>query len=202
MSPIREADDTLFRNMRICGLRSNPRCQMDLTTLREWLDLRKDRPLIHGFEAMAWNREFERDLVCISSAYAEKDTFSRFIYEKVAKSYHDLLGHRLHDRSSDPSRTESLLDNDLITYSDTRLSRAVLAAVTILASVLPPASTFALYYIHDPVQQMGAIVGLTFIFGLCVSLFTHAKTAEVFVASAGFTAVLVVFLGNNNCRQG
>ena len=47
----------------------------------------------------------------------------------------------------------------------------------------------------------GILIAFTLIFGIAVSLMTTAKRQELFVASAAYVAVLVVFIGSFGVQQ-
>lgn len=190
----------MSRVQRVLKRKRGPRSKQDLTTLQDWLARQTSPVVIQGRESLAWDKKFESDLFCLSTAYEEKDAFSRFCYERGLKWYHDLIGHRIHDHPSVKTGPASAaFDKHLISYSDARLAGVIWLLGTLLASLLPSASVFILYFIHDPVSQLGTIVALTSVFSFAVAAITRATTVEIFIAAAGFTAVLVVFLSNGNC---
>jgi hypothetical protein len=103
--------------------------------------------------------------------------------------YHDKLGHRWYEED-----LESGL-GPVHYYPRRRISAMVNATSTIMASLLPTVSMFALYFIRDPLARMGAILAFTTLFSIVLTLFTKARRAEVFAAAAAFAAVQVVFVG-------
>lgn len=63
------------------------------------------------------------------------------------------------------------------------------------AAVLLFGAIYNLYYVSNPQVKLALIVVYTVGFATCVTLFTNARRAEMFAASAGYAAVLVVFVG-------
>ena len=47
-------------------------------------------------------------------------------------------------------------------------------------------------------RQLLVVFFFTFTFSACCSIFTNAKKQEIFTATAAYSAVLVVFLGNTS----
>lgn len=79
------------------------------------------------------------------------------------------------------------------------------AILTLIASVLLLAPVFILFEIQPtkPSQvkdrsrsQMIVVLLFTLAFSACCTIFTKARKQEVFTATAAYSAVLVVFLGN------
>jgi len=56
----------------------------------------------------------------------------------------------------------------------------------------------ALYFITDMVKRMVIILVFTHIFSIIMSALTNSRTANMFAATAAYSAVLVVFVGNPN----
>lgn len=86
-------------------------------------------------------------------------------------------------------------------YDDSSLANIAKVIVAALASMLPVASTFVLYFVKNPVVQMGAVSALTFVFGATLMMVTSAKGSEYFAATAAFSAGLVVFIGGNGIHD-
>ena|ERR1700761_6446598 len=195
---VANTDETFFRTRRIFNLEA---CNKDdLNELRKWIS-RQGRGgclLIRGIESQAWEKEYESDIAALSTGYEEKDVFSRWFNDKAITWYHNLMSQRLHDKGNDEDRPAATAD--LIEYSDEKIERCLDATAILLASLLPTLPFFVLYNIRHPVAQMGAIVGLAFLFSLVVKIFTRATRSEIFIATAGFTAVQIVFLGGSLCN--
>ncbi|KAL3443789.1 hypothetical protein BJX65DRAFT_311582 [Aspergillus insuetus] len=100
----------------------------------------------------------------------------------------------------DRARTAKSTTNNssaLVYSSSTRI--AIVAAILniILAAAMLFGSIFNLYYVKDPEKRLGIVAAYTVVFALCVGLLTNARRAEIFAASAGYVAVLVVFVSGN-----
>jgi len=67
---------------------------------------------------------------------------------------------------------------------------------TILASLLPTLSAFALFFIRSPVAQLGGIVAFTVLFSVVLAVIARAGRVECFAGTTAFAAVLVVFINN------
>jgi len=66
----------------------------------------------------------------------------------------------------------------------------------LFASMIPAASIFTLYYVHNMVARLGALLAFSVVFSISLAIFTTAKKAEIFAATAAFASVQVVFVGS------
>jgi hypothetical protein len=159
---------------------------------------------LRGYEFETWEEEHFLDLTSLAGHHAEKDVFSRFIDKIVGSGYHKLIGHKLighkfHDPVSVVEAWGSAgKRKPIINYPDKYLTPGVDTLSTIAASTLPTVAAFAIYFIHNQVYRMAAIVGCTFLFSATLTLIARPRRVEVFTASAAFAAVLVVFVGGSN----
>lgn len=53
-----------------------------------------------------------------------------------------------------------------------------------LGTLIPTAAIFVLYYVHDMVARLGAILAFSALFSLALAVFTKAKKVEIFAATA------------------
>ncbi|KAL8840065.1 MAG: hypothetical protein Q9176_004087 [Flavoplaca citrina] len=105
--------------------------------------------------------------------------------------------------------TNARTDNPAIHYYDRRrIAKCVTLLITILILVLLMIPIWLLYKssvngtIGTTNDTIVMILSFTLIFSAALSLFTKAKRHEIVAASAGYCAVLVVFLGNiHNARS-
>lgn len=58
-------------------------------------------------------------------------------------------------------------------------------------------SIVGLYFVHSDGARLGMIAAFTVLFALSMALFTNARRAETFAATAAYAAVLVVFVSGN-----
>ena len=98
-------------------------------------------------------------------------------------------------------------DEALHLVSLDRLDNVLRAVVTILATFLLLAPVFVLFKLQPNSRsevelqsnyQILTIFIFTLLFSASCSVFTQAKKQEVFTATAAYSAVLVVFLGNTS----
>jgi Na+/phosphate symporter len=68
---------------------------------------------------------------------------------------------------------------------------------TVAAAALIIGAIIGLYFVRAPGKRLGLVTMLTGCFALCVWLLTNARRAEIFVATATYAAVLVVFVSGN-----
>ncbi|ORY09579.1 hypothetical protein BCR34DRAFT_540591 [Clohesyomyces aquaticus] len=88
--------------------------------------------------------------------------------------------------------------NGNIAYSsDRRIARFVALLSTIIAAGLLIGAIVSLYSVSSPRKKLGIIAAFTTLFAANVGLLTNARRAELFAASAGYAAVLVVFVSGN-----
>ena len=88
-----------------------------------------------------------------------------------------------------------------------RLDNVLRAIITLLAAILLLVPVFVLFKLQ-PIDkseierksnyQILTIFIFTLLFSASCSIFTQAKKQEVFTATAAYSAVLVVFLGNTS----
>ncbi|KAL9013847.1 MAG: hypothetical protein Q9173_001490 [Seirophora scorigena] len=101
--------------------------------------------------------------------------------------------------------TEARTEDGAIHYYDRRrISKCVTMLITVLILVLLMVPIALLYHsaVHGNIGRttdtVVLILAFTLIFSAVLSAFTKAKRHEIVAASAGYCAVLVVFLGNIN----
>lgn len=80
-------------------------------------------------------------------------------------------------------------------YGDANVSTVMRAFVMVLASALPTCSIVALYFIEDTVRRLAFIVMFSAVFASALTLFTEARSIDVFTASVALASVQVVFVG-------
>jgi hypothetical protein len=173
---------------------------MHLKNFRAWLkEDEGGHRFLHGAEALLWDRDFENDLTSLCIPVDPQDPLTRFAYSVVLPLYHRSVGERRKSPVlvSNPFNGEKQ-STPTFEYSD----KAILAALNILsasiASLIPSISALALYFIHSSLDRLGAIIAFTFIFSMLLCLITNVKRSECFGITAAFSAVLVVFVGNND----
>jgi hypothetical protein len=177
---------------------------MDINTLRIYLERSRDRnpSFLHGREECTWGKQHDEDLVCLMDRYKDKDTLSRLVDKYLMPWYDRNIG----SRTRDPiSLTDCWYDGgheiQLYRYAESTIPSIVNSTAIILAPLLPTGSIFALYFVGPPLARIGVIMLFTFVFSLTVTLMTRARPVDCFTATAAFAAVLVVFVGKNDCSS-
>lgn len=117
----------------------------------------------------------------------------------------DLLSRFLQDHWAFKKRkTADPLDRTAI-YENVHIVRTVVALSVLLAAVLLIGAIASLYLVPDPKAKLGLVAMYTILFASSVALCTNARRTEVFAATAGYAAVLVVFvsgeLGGSKAEQ-
>jgi hypothetical protein len=151
-----------------------------------------------GLEADTWSTEYLTDLTSIRDQNKDKDLLSGWIDQHLVPWYHHKISYKRHEAVAVPEAWGGEGSGPLRVhhYSESVVTSAVTAIGTILSSLLPAISMLALDWIDAPVSRMCAIVVLTFMFSIVFMLVTKGKRAECFAATATFSAILVVFVGN------
>lgn len=71
----------------------------------------------------------------------------------------------------------------------------------LLASLIPAASIFTLYYVTHMVARLGVILAYSALFSFCLALFTTARRIEIFGATAAYalfmSLVVITALASN-----
>ena len=140
-------------------------------------------------EGNAWNEDTTNDLVGLSVRKPEGDIFTSLITEKLVPTYHRWIGYRLKKIDEQTGVYE---------YKDTKFNRWVDTISIVLSSLLPPASIFALYYVHRTPVRLGLIMVFSALLAGCLAVFTNAKRVEIFAITVALASVQVVFIGTNN----
>ena len=173
---------------------------MHLKNFRAWMkEAHGGHNFLHGAEALLWERDFEHDLTSLCIPADQQDPVTRFVYSTVLPFYHETIGqrHKTPLEVLNPFNGQKQ-STPTFEYSD----KAILAMVNIfsasVASLIPSISALGLYFIHSSLDRLGAIVAFTFIFSMLLCSITNVKRSECFGITAAFSAVLVVFIGNND----
>ena len=173
---------------------------MHLENFRMWMKAAKGgHRFLQGAEGLLWDKDFEPDLTSLCVPLDQQDPITRFVYSVVLPIYHQRVGQRQKTplEVSNPFNGQKH-STPAFEYSD----KAILATVNIfsasIASLIPSVSALALYFIHSSLDRLGAIVAFTFIFSMLLCSITNVKRSECFGITAAFSAVLVVFIGNND----
>ncbi|KAF2035249.1 hypothetical protein EK21DRAFT_55133 [Setomelanomma holmii] len=103
---------------------------------------------------------------------------------------------------------EKTNDKHVYYYSQTRIAKLVGLIITLIIFVLLVLPVVAMYKLtslgdrNSTFDAVGILVVFTLLFSAAMSLLTKAKRHELFVASAAYCAVLVVFISNFSNNNG
>lgn len=96
------------------------------------------------------------------------------------------------------------LDRTMI-HKGQHVTRTVAVISMVLAAALLIGAIINLHIITRPKVKLGLVAGYTLLFALSIVMLTNARRAEIFVATAAYAAVLVVFvsgdLGGSKAQQ-
>ncbi|SLM38568.1 hypothetical protein LPUS_08827 [Lasallia pustulata] len=193
---LKEYNAALLEYRELCKLQTPN--QRSLEALREWLA----RPrcgdyFLRGIEADVWDAgeaEQAADLVSLSEVHVNRDVFSKFLAFYIVPLYHRYF-HRRVKKPDDP-------ESGLYSYKESTLMTVTHIVGITLGTLIPTAAIFVLYYVHDMVARLGAILAFSALFSLALAVFTKAKKVEIFAATAAFASVQVVFVGSTNALAG
>ncbi|KAA8568604.1 hypothetical protein EYC84_007619 [Monilinia fructicola] len=92
----------------------------------------------------------------------------------------------------------------LTVYSEARMLRFTSAVATIIACLLPTVAIAVLSSLQSTGELLGVIAAFTTIFAMGLMFLTDAATSrvQIFTATAAFSAVMVVFVQNQNVYVG
>lgn len=125
------------------------------------------------------------DLVTLNRAFREQDPFTKFFTSTFLTWWHGIYSRF---RAPDGDMGEYV-------YGDANVSTVMRAFVMVLASALPTCSIVALYFIEDTIRRLAFIVMFSAVFASALTLFTEARSIDVFTASVALASVQVVFVG-------
>ena len=146
-----------------------------------------------------YDRAMLSDMTSLCLPDETEDLITKFINTTLLQGYHSSIGHKSKKKFElqDPFSNKKE-PTPVYYYSDRVVVAAVNTLGTLLAALIPALTSLALFFINSQLSRMGAIIGFTFLFATVLMLITSVKRAECFAITAAFSAVLVVFVGNNN----
>jgi hypothetical protein len=64
----------------------------------------------------------------------------------------------------------------------------------LLASLIPAASIFTLYFVPHMTDRLGVILAYSALFSICLGVFTTARRVEIFAATAAYVCFLSILV--------
>ncbi|KAJ9643742.1 hypothetical protein H2204_001887 [Knufia peltigerae] len=150
-----------------------------------------------NFEYWTWNKKHEYDLTSLLDRDSGMDMLTRWITWIITKPYHELFGKEKVICTDLPEDWRPLHPIRLSHYKDEHIAGIVTVSATILAPMLPTAGAFCLYFIHDELLRLCMIVLFSFLFSSAVAVVGMRRRIDSFIATASFSAVLIVFVSPN-----
>ncbi len=144
-----------------------------------------------------WRKKKEYDLVCLSHRAKDRDTLSSWLGWWLTEVYHKYWGSNQREAITVDDDWAPLTPSTLVNYRDSSIAKCVTGVTTILAPILPTMSASALFFIDDQLTRLGVTVLMSFVFSGALALVGMPRRIDAFVATATFTALLIVFVSNN-----
>lgn len=69
---------------------------------------------------------------------------------------------------------------------------------TVIACMLPITGVIILYFVHNMGARLGIVAAFMAIFALTLAFATDASRVDIFTATSGFAAILVIFVGSTS----
>ncbi|KAH0840788.1 hypothetical protein FOPE_05905 [Fonsecaea pedrosoi] len=189
---LREYNESLLQYKELCTLQ-NP-TKHDLKMLRVWLEHRDHGDnFLGGVERDIFHiddpdnpscDDRSSDLVTVSHEAVEKDFFSRWVSDELVGRFHNLIGRRW-KRPVDP-------ECGIYNYRKTHVRALSHLVGVVLASAIPAASIFTLYFVNNMVDRLGVLLAYSALFSICLAIFTTARRVEIFAATAAYVTFLSV----------
>ena len=82
-------------------------------------------------------------------------------------------------------------------YSEDCVTQLVTFISVTIAAMLLNGLIVGLYFVRSSGTRLGMITAFIVVFALSMALFTNARRAETFAATAAYAAVLVFFISGN-----
>lgn len=152
-----------------------------MQSLQDWLvDSKGGHSFLKdaGFEFFTWRDENTGAYISLQSAQDESSVFSRFMARVIARVFHRLVGEKM--------KAGTVIDEEanLVSYSDSGLSRASNVVALIVSSALPVLTIFVLNTVNTTNQRIGLTMLFTAVFAVLLAVFSNAKSVEIFGATA------------------
>lgn len=147
-----------------------------LRTLKSWLyHERGGNSFLQAAETFTWKSDKGHDYVSLKRISSENDMFSRFIKHFISFFFQRVTGKKRH-----------IIDEEagIASYDDEKLDNASNFIAVVVSSTLPVLTIFALNALHTTKARLGLTVLFTAAFAALLAIFSQAKRAEIFAATA------------------
>lgn len=160
-----------------------------------------DRPLLLG-RGRELTSQARSEYVCAADpGRARGDLLSRFLRDHWPWHWHRRRGDADDDESGGGGGGVATMTHHLGGAGGHVAERRIAAAVggisAVVAMFLLIGAVVSLYVVTEPDRRLAMIGCYTVLFAAAVAVMTSARRAEVFAATAAYTAVLVVFVSGD-----
>lgn len=157
-----------------------------LRTLQHWLyNPRGGNQFLKGSETFTWDSDDAGQYVCLKQSSSENDIFTRFIKRVMSLVFHRLIGEKI-SRNKRGRGKEIDVEAGITSYDEDALDKASNLISIVLSSVMPVITIFALNELETVSQRLGLTVVFTAAFAGLLAVFSTAKRAEIFAATATY----------------
>ncbi|KAF2098812.1 hypothetical protein NA57DRAFT_76050 [Rhizodiscina lignyota] len=162
--------------------------KLDIKNTQHILNIVKHKKFfLKNTDIEAWAGQNKHDLIALSDN--QPDQFTSWVRGPFLSWLHNVVAYRF--IKEDPN-------SELTMYADTTIFLVVNLLRCTLATLFPAATTIALYVVKSIAVRLVLVFLFTALFTLVISCLTMAKTVELFMATATFAAVQVVFISTTN----
>lgn len=137
-------------------------------------------------------------MASLAALPTDKDVCTKLIEKLTRTVYHEHVGSKLQEPMSAGEAWDAEGKHlHMNHYPEKYITTGMNVLTTVISSMTPAIAALILFFIKKPLTRMVVIIASTFIFSLAMLMMARPTRAECFMATAGFAAVLVVFVGGN-----
>ncbi|RVD83195.1 uncharacterized protein DFL_007593 [Arthrobotrys flagrans] len=151
-----------------------------LTSIRNWRRNQGDPPIVDISET-AYDKPFEADLMALKPPKSD-DPITIFVQNNLGRFF----------RKSKPPHIPA--SSNILYYSETAIDLFVTIICTLLAIIVLVGSMTTLYFIESQGLRLGLVWVFTFLFAVSIFLMAKLSKGEIFLATAAYCAILVVYI--------
>ncbi|KIY03838.1 uncharacterized protein Z520_00529 [Fonsecaea multimorphosa CBS 102226] len=155
------------------------------------------RFFLHGRELRIWSKKKEYDLTSLLDHEEDRDPLSSWLELWFTKVVNKLYSDRHYNPEPLDEEWAPAVPAKMAQYPRRNIAKAVTLVTAVLAPILPTASASALFVVNNERARLAIIVLLSFLFSFALACVGVPRKIDSFVATATFTAVLIVFISNN-----
>ncbi|KAF3187107.1 hypothetical protein TWF788_002685 [Orbilia oligospora] len=151
-----------------------------LTSIRNWRRNQGDPPIIDISET-AYDKCFESDLMALKPPKSD-DPITIFVQNNLGRFF------------KKPKPPQIPNSDNVLYYSETAIDLFVTIICTLLAIVVLVGSMTTLYFVESQGLRLGLVWVFTFLFAISIFLMANLSKGEIFLATAAYCAILVVYI--------